>query len=70
MADITNIFHFSRPGATLVSISKDGVALPEVYLKSDADKLRGSKPPNNLSELDTINGQKVAEFLETLSSNR
>lgn len=68
-ADITSVFRFARPNATLVSISEDGVKLPQLYLKSDADQLRGRNPPKNLAALEKINGQSASEYLEKLSSN-
>ncbi|KAH7411774.1 hypothetical protein DE146DRAFT_254437 [Phaeosphaeria sp. MPI-PUGE-AT-0046c] len=69
LADITEIFIFARPNASLVSISEDGIKLPELYLKSDADQLRRPNPPTNLAALRKINGQSTSEYLEQLSSN-
>ncbi|KAJ5122998.1 Interphotoreceptor retinol-binding [Penicillium atrosanguineum] len=50
----------------LVSISTDGLSLPQVYTLSDAQLRQNGA--NNVSPLETINGTAVAEYLESYAS--
>ncbi|KAI1777295.1 hypothetical protein F4818DRAFT_344092 [Hypoxylon cercidicola] len=65
LPDILEIFLFVRPESQLVSISEDGVALPQLYLLSD---LEASKNSNNFipSPLKTINNWDATGYLEKL----
>lgn len=61
-SDITQIFNFERP--SLVSISKDGLSVPEVYLGRDAIALaahNGTKA--TISPVAQIDGQAVETWL-------
>lgn len=61
-SDIGMMFSFQRFGARLVSVSKDGVALPELFVFSDVEASRNG-PNFNISSVKTINGREATEFL-------
>lgn len=60
--DMLEIFLFVRPESKLVSLSEDGVALPQLYLLSDLE--RDTKI--SYSALKTINGEDASQYLERL----
>ncbi|KAJ5106419.1 hypothetical protein N7456_003094 [Penicillium angulare] len=60
----TEIFEFGNE-VPLVSISSDGLALPEVYTFEDA--AFASNNSGNVSPVVSINGQDVATYLEAVS---
>ncbi|UNI19459.1 hypothetical protein JDV02_005641 [Purpureocillium takamizusanense] len=55
---ILNTFEFKRPGLNLVTISKDGVALPKVYMAPDIVN------EDNAADVVNIDGVPVFDFLE------
>ncbi|KAF4625364.1 hypothetical protein G7Y89_g12800 [Cudoniella acicularis] len=62
---ISKVFGFRRP-VQLVSVSKDGVEIPKIYVRGDvANFTRNSTHPP--SEIVKINGQDAEDFLEKLS---
>lgn len=66
--DINSIFIFYHD-AQLYSISKDGVSVPEVYLKWDVDNTQPDDfaSSTNISPITKINGQDVETYLNQLA---
>ncbi|KAK2592402.1 hypothetical protein QQS21_009885 [Conoideocrella luteorostrata] len=60
-----SIFQFGRQPYGLASVSKDGLAVPELYTYHDS-QLLGSKSAS-VSPITSINGQKAADFLATIT---
>jgi hypothetical protein len=68
-SDIQEVLTFSRKAGLLVSISKDGVSLPQVYLAGDVAQAKNATDPlSKISPIQTINGVDVVEYLEGLSN--
>ena len=65
MPDITNVFQFARPAGQLVSISEDGVSLPELYVASDLPKDANGKITG--AAVVKINGDNATTVLEKYS---
>lgn len=63
--DITSVFQFSRPGGDLVSLSTDGIALPQIYFESDLPKDSNGK--FTASPIVKINNQTASDALTDLS---
>lgn len=58
-------FQIGPAQASLISVSKDGTSLPELYLSADAQySLSGSYEP---SPVDTINGLAAADYVQEIS---
>lgn len=67
-ADITTIFGFLRLNA-LYSVSKDGLALPEVYLDVDLPMLVQKNASNyTASPISQINGQNVEAWMNSYAT--
>ncbi|KAF2203680.1 hypothetical protein GQ43DRAFT_366347 [Delitschia confertaspora ATCC 74209] len=66
VSDLHGLFQFIKFSASLVSVSKDGVELPEVYMYSDLVQSR-TNPNFTMSSIKTINGEKASEYLEQLA---
>ncbi|CAD6442926.1 3be7d645-f545-49a8-9f74-de9323dcc10e [Sclerotinia trifoliorum] len=70
---LMSVFSFSTLDGPLVSISSDGLSLPEIYFKHDLDKQRNmtlSKTGNwTASPLVKVNDQNATLYLEFLSQN-
>lgn len=65
LPDITTVFQFIRSGGRIVSISKDGISLPELYLNSDLVQLKASN--FTPSPITTINGENATSYLYKVS---
>ncbi|KAK3716553.1 hypothetical protein LTR37_006449 [Vermiconidia calcicola] len=67
--DIKSVFYFMREN-NLVSVSKDGLALPEVYLDLDLPMLSGRSNGTKYtaSPVSSINGEPVETFLNDLAT--
>ncbi|KAF2121232.1 hypothetical protein BDV96DRAFT_594448 [Lophiotrema nucula] len=64
-ADILGVLPIARIGGAVLQLSKDGVALPELYLQTDVtDALVSNFTP---SVITTINGQNATEYLYNVS---
>ncbi len=61
---LLHVFRFA-PNMPLISVSVDGVQLPKVYFKDDLDKSRDSN--YEVSDIVSIDGQPIVEYLEALS---
>ncbi|KAB8297035.1 hypothetical protein EYC80_002433 [Monilinia laxa] len=70
---LMDVFFFSTLDSPLVSISSDGLAIPELYFKRDLDKQRNmtlSRTGNwTASPLLQVNDQEATLYLEFLSQN-
>ncbi|KAK8868572.1 Peptidase S41 [Apiospora arundinis] len=55
----TGLFGFLRSGPVLISASTDGLALPQLYVKTDGPLINSK----TASPVTTINGQKATDFL-------
>lgn len=66
--DMLEMFLFVRPESQLVSISEDGVSLPQLYFASDLAVETGSQGSRRSvpSPLKTINDRDAADYLENL----
>ncbi|OQE35475.1 hypothetical protein PENCOP_c013G07600 [Penicillium coprophilum] len=63
----TSIFSFKIP-ISLVSISADGVQMPQIYTYNDAEVLKTHR--YSVSPLVSIDGTQTSEFVEKLASSR
>lgn len=61
-----NVFQFSRQNASLVSISKDGLALPELYLRTDISSHGESA---NISSIKSIDGKDALQYVEEVATS-
>jgi len=59
-------FRFIRSGGSLVSISKDGLEAPSIYLADDMSALMAGS--TTVSPVASINGQDVIKYLETIAA--
>ena len=62
----TTDIRFLRLGGGLISISKDGLETPEIYLSSDNEALKSGS--SKISPVTSINGQDVIKYLEGLAA--
>ncbi|PFH59834.1 hypothetical protein XA68_11783 [Ophiocordyceps unilateralis] len=62
------IFSFQRDHPGIIAVSKDGLALPEIYSVTDAAKLANDQA-DDVSPIETINGQDVLGYLEKIAIN-
>ncbi|KAF1961359.1 hypothetical protein CC80DRAFT_500635 [Byssothecium circinans] len=68
-ADILEPFTFGRAGAALTSLSKDGLAFPEVWLVSDVNRRKRSNMiESQISPIKSINGQDAVKYLQNIST--
>ncbi|KAK3209942.1 hypothetical protein GRF29_44g1176347 [Pseudopithomyces chartarum] len=62
----TTGIQFYRRGGGLISVSKDGLETPEIYLAWDKSALKSGS--SDVSPITSINGQDVIEYLEEIAA--
>ncbi|KZZ88772.1 Peptidase S41 [Moelleriella libera RCEF 2490] len=63
-----NIFRFFLEPMPLVSVSEDGVRIPEIYFLSDAQLLQTQK--SSVSPVELINGRNALAYLQDIANQR
>ena len=64
MPDLVTALPFFRNGGQIISLSEDGLSLPQVYLVSDLNR---TSSDFTASPIETINGQPVEEYLQGIA---